>query len=307
MPLSENNISQRLSTSLRGMQILLNVCESMRLLMSEKKEGTVYYQMSQMARRYLTSSSKESLLPWIKFYSETVYPCAQHSVHAVREGKQQIGKQFGDKNMNYFDVMYSSREQAVLYLDVMSSAWNICGEDVVTAFDLSSFKNVYDLGGNTGALAKKFISAYPQSSVTVYDLPQMIHTARTYDKLIKDSQISFQEGDLFKDPIPTADMYIMARVIHVLSEDKCIELLRKVYTACKPGGAVVVVECFLKDATDEVITANTQHFLMALATEGKERTPKEMSLLLENAGFQDVQIKETGKIYDPMIGRKVLK
>ncbi|XP_043936084.1 acetylserotonin O-methyltransferase-like [Protopterus annectens] len=189
----------------------------------------------------------------------------------------------------------------------MTSAWNICGQDVVTAFDLSSFKNVYDLGGNTGAFAKKFIAAYPQSRVTVYDLPQMIHIARTYDKLIKDSQISFQEGDLFKDPIPTADLYIIARVIHVLPEEKCIELLRKVYAACKPGGAVVVVECFLKDANDEVITANTQHFMMALMTEGKERTPKEMALLLEDAGFQDVQIKGTGKIYDPMIGRKVLK
>ncbi|XP_043943874.1 acetylserotonin O-methyltransferase-like [Protopterus annectens] len=104
--LSENDISQRLSTSLRGMQILLNVCESMRLLMSEKKDGTVYYQMSQMARRYLTNSSKESLLPWIKFYSEILYPCAEHSVHAVREGTQQLGKQFGHKNMNYFDVLY---------------------------------------------------------------------------------------------------------------------------------------------------------------------------------------------------------
>ena len=32
-------------------------------------------------------------------------------------------------------------------MQLMNSVWNICGRDVVTAFDLSPFRNIYDLGG----------------------------------------------------------------------------------------------------------------------------------------------------------------
>lgn len=35
----------------------------------------------------------------------------------------------------------------VKFMQLMDSIWNICGKDVVTAFDLSPFKAICDLGG----------------------------------------------------------------------------------------------------------------------------------------------------------------
>ncbi|KAG7253501.1 LOW QUALITY PROTEIN: hypothetical protein CRUP_036040, partial [Coryphaenoides rupestris] len=41
---------------------------------------------------------------------------------------------------------YRSDEEMVKFMHLMNSIWNICGRDVVTAFDLSPFRSVYDLG-----------------------------------------------------------------------------------------------------------------------------------------------------------------
>lgn len=40
----------------------------------------------------------------------------------------------------------------VKFMQLMNSIWNICGRDVITAFDLSQFGSVCDLGGTLDTL-----------------------------------------------------------------------------------------------------------------------------------------------------------
>lgn len=43
-------------------------------------------------------------------------------------------------------------------------------------------------------------------------------------------------GDFFTDPLPEADLYVLARVLHDWSHEKCVQLLARVQQACRPGG-----------------------------------------------------------------------
>jgi len=40
-----------------------------------------------------------------------------------------------------------SEEEMLKFLAGQNSIWSICGRDVLTAFDLSPFTQIYDLGG----------------------------------------------------------------------------------------------------------------------------------------------------------------
>ncbi len=42
---------------------------------------------------------------------------------------------------------FRSEEEMLKFMGLMNSTWVIDGHDIVTAFDLSSFKTVIDLGG----------------------------------------------------------------------------------------------------------------------------------------------------------------
>ncbi|KAF7657571.1 hypothetical protein LDENG_00024420 [Lucifuga dentata] len=125
-----------------------------------------------------------------------------------------------------------SEEEMLKFMGLMNSSW-LNGRNIMTAFDLSCFQRIVDLGGCTSALAREMTKAYPSSSVTVFDLPQVIETAQKHFS---------EENDTFV--FQAADLYVlnhsMFRIIHDWSEEKCQILLKKIYDACKPGGGHAV-------------------------------------------------------------------
>ncbi|XP_067841469.1 acetylserotonin O-methyltransferase [Heptranchias perlo] len=303
-PLSSDAIAERLSTSADGMDRLLTACVGLQLLEVKEHQGEVLYSNTDLSRIYLTKASPRTLYYSVAYYSQTIYHCFSYLADAIREGKSQYERAFGISSKELFEALYRSEEEMLKFMQLMNSIWNICGKDVVKAFDLSTFTNIFDLGGCTGALAKECISAYPQSRVTIYDLPKVLEMAGKHFVSPDETRITFHEGDFFKDPIPDADLYILARIIHDWPEEKCVELLTRVSKACKPGSGVLLIESLLNEDRRGPITTQLYSLNMLVQTEGKERTPSEYISLLETAGFKDVQVRRTGKIYDAILGRK---
>ncbi|XP_054062353.1 acetylserotonin O-methyltransferase isoform X3 [Rissa tridactyla] len=117
-------------------------------------------------------------------------------------------------------------------------------------------------------------------------------------------QICDLGGDFFNNSIPEAELYILSKILHDWDDDNCRQLLAKVYKACKPGGGVLLVESLLNEDKSGPLETQLYSMNMLVQTEGKERTAVEYSKLLEAAGFGEVQVKRTGKLYDAVLGRK---
>ncbi|XP_068429027.1 acetylserotonin O-methyltransferase [Clinocottus analis] len=303
-PLSAEEISQAVGASLDGTQRLLAACTGLELLNTHQENGQVCYSNTEQASVYLTRSSPLSLYQSIQYSSRTIYLCWHYLTDAVREGRNQYEKAFGVSSNDLFQALYRSDEEMVKFMQLMNSIWNICGKDVVTAFDLSPFNSICDLGGCSGALAKQCTSAYPECTVRIFDLPKVVHTSRKHFVTGADERISFHEGDFFKDPLPEADLYILARILHDWTDDRCIELLSRVYKACKQGGAVLLVEALLNEDGSGPVTVQLYSLNMLVQTEGRERTAAQYAALLAAAGFTGTQHRLTGKIYDAVLGHK---
>ncbi|GCB65707.1 hypothetical protein scyTo_0004842 [Scyliorhinus torazame] len=262
-PLSSNAIAERLGTSADGMDRLLAACVGLRLLEVKEHQGEVLYSNTDLSQMYLTKASPRTLYYSVAYYSHTIYHCFSHLTDAIREGKSQYERAFGISSMELFESLYRSEEEMLKFMQLMNSIWNICGKDVVTAFDLSTFTNIFDLGGCTGAIAKECISAYPRSRVTIYDLPKVVEMAGRYFVSPDEERITFHEGS-----------------------------------------GVLLIEALLEEDRRGPITTQLYSLNMLVQTEGKERMPSEYLKLLESAGFKDVQIRKTGKIYNVIFGRK---
>ncbi|XP_039356553.1 acetylserotonin O-methyltransferase-like isoform X2 [Mauremys reevesii] len=280
-PLSSDAIAERLGTSVSGMERLLDACVGLKLLEVEMKSEGAFYRNTELSNLYLTKSSPKSQYHNLMYYSKTVYLCWQYLTDAVR-----------------------SEEEMITFMYGLNAIWSICGRDVIAAFDLSPFTIIYDLGGCAGGLAQECISLYPKSTVTIYDLPKVVQVAKERFVPPEERRITFHEGDFFKDPIPEADLYILARILHDWADDKCMQLLAKIHKACKPGGGVLLVETLLNEDKTGPLEAQLYSMNMLVQAEGKERTPTEYSKLLAAAGFREIQVKKTGKLYDAILGRK---
>ncbi|NXO04709.1 ASMT methyltransferase, partial [Rhinopomastus cyanomelas] len=303
-PLSSDAIAARLGASTTGMERLLDACAGLELLAVERTQGAALYRNTEVSSLYLTRSSPKSQYHMLMYYSSATYPCWRYLADAVREGRNQYERAFGIAAKDPFGAMYRSEEEIVQFLAGQNSIWSVCGRDVLAAFDLAPFTRICDLGGGGGALAREYVSLYPNSTVTIYDLPRVVQVAKEHFVPPEEHRISFCEGDFFHDSIPEAELYILSKILHDWDDDTCRQLMAKVYKACKPGGGVLLGESLLNEDKSGPLETQLHSLNMLVQTEGRERTAAEYSRLLEAAGFSGIQVKRTGKLYDAVLGRK---
>ncbi|XP_030055509.1 acetylserotonin O-methyltransferase-like isoform X2 [Microcaecilia unicolor] len=158
------------------------------------------------------------------YYSQTLYLCWHFLTDAVREGKNQFKRAFGVSSKNIFEDLYRSEEEMIKFMHLMNSVWTLCSRDVIKLFDLSPFTTVCDLGGCSGALAKECISIYPESMVTIYDLPKVVQTAKKHFISTDEHRISFQEevdcGEKTKAKTTKTDEELNPRELEKISKQE---------------------------------------------------------------------------------------
>ncbi|XP_013910447.1 PREDICTED: acetylserotonin O-methyltransferase-like [Thamnophis sirtalis] len=176
--------------------------------------------------KMVSSSADES------HYSEISHQVISEQVNA-RSSSRSLGKVPGGYTRQVCKSN-RSKEELQTFSNFMKEIWPVVGREVLSAFDLSQFPLICDLGGNTGGLAKELISLYPRCTVTIFDLPKLAEASKNHYLPSGETRITFHAGDFLKDPIPETDLYILARTLHDWSDEKCLQLLRKVYQACKP-------------------------------------------------------------------------
>ncbi|XP_070319859.1 acetylserotonin O-methyltransferase [Odocoileus virginianus] len=303
-PLGSAAVSARLGASPRGTELLLDACVSLKLLQADVSGGKAVYANTELASTYLVRGSPRSQQDMLMYTGKTTYVCWGHLAEAVREGRNQYLKAFGIPSEELFSAIYRSEGERLRFMQGLQDVWRLEGARVLAAFDLSPFRVICDLGGGSGALAKACVSLYPGCRVIVFDIPGVVQMARTHFPASEDERISFHEGDFFKDPLPEADLYILARVLHDWTDAKCSHLLERLYQACRTGGGILVVESLLDADGRGPLTTVLYSLNMLVQTEGRERTPAQYRALLAPAGFRDVQCRRAGGTYDAVLARK---
>ncbi|XP_076603609.1 putative bifunctional dTTP/UTP pyrophosphatase/methyltransferase protein isoform X1 [Chaetodon auriga] len=292
-------VAQEIKASVKGTECLLEACVSLGLLKSKER----MYDNTDLATCFLRSDAPFSLQGYIQHCNNTVWPLFSHLESAVRDGTNQHEKAFGKKSDDMFqDVFYNSQTVKLRFMNGMHSIARVTGKAVATAFDLSSFKTACDLGGCTGAMAYEFTKAHPQLSVTVFDLPTVVEMSEHFHPLRTDNRVSFVAGDFFKDELPKADLYILARILHDWPDEKVRLLLSKIADACTPGCAVLIAETMLDGQTPY---SALQSLNMLAQTEGTERTESQYANLLNKHGFGHTRVVHTMNFLDALLAIKM--
>jgi acetylserotonin N-methyltransferase len=181
----------------------------------------------------------------------------------------------------------------------------ISSPHVVTAFDLSRFERLVDLGGATGHLAIAACQRYPNLRAVVFDLPGAVPLAREIVGASPASdRIEVTPGDFFADPLPEADLYAVGRIVHDWSESKVLDLLKRIFDRLPSGGALLIAEKLLDEDKRGPQWAQMQNLNMLTCTEGKERTLSEYKTLFRQVGFSQVSGAKTPAPLDAVLAVK---
>jgi acetylserotonin N-methyltransferase len=279
---------------------LLDACVGLGLL---RRNGQSYENES-LASTYLCRTSERSLTGYILYSNDVLFRLWTYLEDAVREGTPRWKQAFGIEGA-IFDHFFRTQEATQAFLQGMHGLGTLSSRKVVAAFDLARFRRMVDLGGATGHLAIAACERYADLSAVVFDLPQVIETARVHtSRSMANARISVRAGDFFRDALPDADLFALSRILHDWPEDKIRKLLATIYQSLGAGGGILISEKLLLEDKTGPISAHLQSLNMLICTEGKERTLGEYRRLLENAGFRDVQGQITGSPLDAILAIK---
>lgn len=279
---------------------LLDGCAALGLLV--KSDGR--YGNHAVADAYLWSGSPHSLGGYIEYSDTALYPMWANLASAVREGTPRWTQTFGIEGP-LFSHFFRTPEAQRAFLGGMHGFGMLSSPRVVTAFDLSDYRTLADLGGATGHLAIAACEGYPGLRGIVFELPGPAAMAREQVALSPArDRIRVVEGDFFTDELPPADLYALGRILHDWSEEKVRRLLDKIAQALPSEGAVLIAEKLLHEDGVGPVSASMQSINMLICAEGKERSLSQYTRLLHDAGFGFVKGWRTGGPLDAVLAVK---
>ena len=299
-PASAADLAVKLGANAGAMGRLLDGCAALGLL---RKNAGVYHN-DPVAETYLYSGSAHSLRGYVRYSDSALYEMWGHLDDAVREGTHRWTQSFGLEGP-IFSAFFRTDEAMRDFLMGMHGFGMLTSAKLVSAFDLSRFRRLADLGGATGHLAIAACERYADLNAVVFDLPRATALAREQvAKSTAGQRIEVVAGDFFEDELPAADLYYVGRILHDWAEDKIERLLRRIFERLPHGGALLIGEKLLEEDGVGPLDANMQSLNMLIVTEGRERSLSEYAALARRAGFDEVEGRRTGAALDAVLAVK---
>lgn len=279
---------------------LLDACVGAGLL--AKNNGV--YSNNAIATTYLVRSSPQALVGYIDYSNRVGYKMWHDLETAIRRGTHLWETTYGLKG-DIFAHFFKTDEAKRTFLMGMHGMGMLSSPLVVEMFDLGRFKHLVDLGGATGHLTIEAVRRYPKLKGTIFDLPPVVVVAQEFiDRSPDKARLGVIAGDFFKDELPEADLFALGRILHDWSADKIKVLLSKICKRLPSGGGLLIAERLLNDDKTGPLKGQLQSLNMLVCTEGKERNAAEYKAILLEAGFKDVQARETGSVVDAVLAVK---
>jgi hypothetical protein len=162
------------------------------------------------------------------------------------------------------------------------------------AIDLSAYRMMLDVGGGSGAHSIGAVLRWPELKATTFDLAPVCEIAREFAAAQQlENRIAAHAGDMWKDPFPDSDIHFYSSIYHDWPPDKCHFLTRKSFQSLKRGGRLIVHEILFNDERTGPLAASAYNLMMLYWAPGQQYSGRELSSMLEEAGFADISIVPT--------------
>lgn len=170
--------------------------------------------------------------------------------------------------------------------------------------DLSQHRIMLDIGGSSGAHSIGAALRLPQLQAIVLDFPQVCEVAEGY--IVEyglQERVKTCGANIWNDHWPPADLHFFSNMYHDWSPEKCHFLTAKSFRYLECGGRIIIHEMLCNDDKTGPFAPAAFGMMMGWA-EGQQYSGQELSAMLLEIGFTDVQIHKASGYYSIVTGRK---
>ena len=187
----------------------------------------------------------------------------------------------------------------------MSGGSRLAGRALAKQFPWQSYNTVIDVGSAQGCLAAELAKAHRHLSGGGFDLEEVRDQFESYVRSYGfHDRLKFFSGNFFVDPLPTADVLIMGRILHDWSVPQRELIVRKAYAALSDNGALIVYEAFIDDSRRKPGGLLSSLNMLLQTNDGSEFTTHECTVWMQEAGFGDTYVISLTDTHTAVVGTK---
>jgi 2-polyprenyl-3-methyl-5-hydroxy-6-metoxy-1,4-benzoquinol methylase len=269
-PATTDDVATAVGLDPRATEILLDALTALGLL---KKTGGKY-RNTEIAKHFLIRDS-----PWYQGdmlrHADSLWKSWSGLDDVVRSGRPDRS---GSRDHDSF-------------IKAMHNNAVFLAPNVIKAIGLRGVKKALDLGGGPGTYSMEL--ARRGIAVTLFDLPNTVDIAETLIAESGSRHIDLIRGDFHFDELGSGyDLVFISQILHSLSTDDNLRLLKKARNALNPRGTIAIHEFFLgKNRAFPVPGALFSVNMLVNTMSGRSYTPQEMRSWLRQTGFTGIRIK----------------
>lgn len=299
-PATAEDLSQRINIHRNGCRRLLVALTHLGLV--ERENGL--YRNSELGN-FCTSKSPVALEP-LSMWGNPLYHMTEYLPDALREFSPRWQQALGTEESMasiYKDPVFARR-----FAQFMNAYSVPEGQEIAERFDFSPYRRVLDVAGGAGGIVVQIGLRYTHLHGVVMDLAPACKAAEEYIQASGlTGRFTTATAELFTGPYPSgADVITLGHVLVDWSDDNCRKILRNCFEALPSQGVLLVIESVLNnDFSGKKFAMMLDLLLLILCEPGaRERSEEEHRSLLEEAGFQSMEVIRLEGPRDLIVARK---
>lgn len=159
--------------------------------------------------------------------------------------------------------------------------------------DLSMYRHFIDVGGGSGIHTIGACMHHRNLKGWVCERERVAEWSRGYVReFALEDRITLVPMNMWLDQFPEGDVVFFGDIFHDWPADQCSFLARKAFDALRPGGMIVLHEMLFDEAKTGPLLTAAYNMKMVLWTEGHQWSGGEIVSLLEEVGFEQVEIRQ---------------
>lgn len=289
-PLTAKAVMAELSLQPRGTVDLLDALVSLGML--ERTGGE--YANTAATDLFLDRDKPSYVGGMLEMAGARLYPFWGSLTEALRTGRPQNEVKVGE---DFFAALYRDPDRLKQFLHAMTGISMGAALALAERFPWELHSTVVDIGTAAGCIPAQLALRHPHLTGGGFDLPPVKPVFEEYVAALDlADRIRFHPGDFFVDPLPSADVLIMGRILHDWGLDEKMMLLRKAHQALPDGGALIVYDSMIDDDRRTNSFGMLMSLNMLIETEaGFDYTGADCRSWLAEVGFRDSYV-------EPLVG-----
>jgi ubiquinone/menaquinone biosynthesis C-methylase UbiE len=276
---SAPELAAQLQVQERGLATLLQALEALGYV--EAQDGR--YQNSKMTQKWLLEAGDFDAQALLTFWNAASRDLSPHTAAVIRSG---------ERPFDFYEWVEAQPDRSEAYQRMLMMNANMGGADVVKHLKLpEGSTRLLDVGGGHGTYTVLMCQKYPQLQGTILDNFAGLDTGQ---RLVQENdlqaRVTLQKGDMFAaDWGENYDLILLFNVLHQFDLESGTALLKKAYSALKPGGQVAVLDQITGKISGSATKAlirlvALQYYLFA---DGRVFSRQELRRMAQEAGFKD--------------------